>query len=248
MHANAAYAMTFTAAQFLEHSRQLMSHLVYARGRGLSVPGMLALWLVVIAIAALARDKFLWFSVWFAMLAPLPVIFVPFRGFFVMYLPIAGWAMFGAAVLVGGRNFIWAQIWKRSPLALERAVLFLVVAFLVAWVPRHFARAELRYRDPSQAVVQATESDIVGLNEPLPKGSMLLFLHDRFPPNMWGALMTCRLLYRDRTLWADTPALLGHPPTLSDYDRVFDYVDGKLTVVRSRATGEVASSSLLRPH
>jgi hypothetical protein len=239
MHASVYYAMTFTVAQFLEHWRRLMSGLLYVPDPGLNIAQMLSLWLVAIAIAAVARKKFLWFFVCFAWLAPLPVIFIPYRGFFVMYLPFAGWAMFAATLLVRGRNWLWAHVWKRAPLSPnafepERIFLFLAVAYFVASVPQYDSASELGFRDPSQQIVRATRRDIVGLNEPLPKGSRLLFLDDRFPPDAWGPLMMSRQLYRDRTLRVDRPSMMSQPPNLSDYDRVFDYVDGKLAVVGGR--------------
>jgi len=241
MHANVYYAMTFSFAQFLEHSRKLMSGLLYAKGRGLSLPQMFALWVFVVALAALARKKFLWFFVCFALLAPLPVIFIPYRGFFVMYLPFAGWAMLVATLLVGGRNWLWTRLWNRPPLPPnafepERVFLFVMVAYLVVSIPRHDSASELGFRDPAHVVIRAMRDDIAGLNEPLPQGAKLLFLHDRFPADAWGTLMMSRQLYRDRTLWVDRPTMMNQPPNLSDYDRVFDYVDGKLAVVRTRAT------------
>ena len=241
MHANVYYAMTFSATQFLDHSRQLMSGLLYRHKPGLTTGQMLFIWLLVIAIAAVARKKFLWFFAGFALLAPLPVIFIPYRGFFVMYLPLAGWAMFVATLLVEGRNWLWTHVWKRPPLPPnafepERIVLFLMVAYLVVSIPRHDSASELKFRDPSHAVIGAMRDDIAGLSEPLPQGSKLLFLHDRFPPDAWGPLMMSRQLYRDRTLWVDRPTMMDQPPNLSDYDRVFDYVDGKFAVVRARTT------------
>jgi hypothetical protein len=52
-----------------------------------------------------------------ALLTPLSVIFIPYRGFFVMYLPLAGWAMFAAALMAGGCNGLWTHVWKRPPLS-----------------------------------------------------------------------------------------------------------------------------------
>lgn len=249
MHGNIYYAMTFTASQFFEHWRKLMSDLVYATGRGISVPLMLAGWLLMFAIAAVARKKYLWFFLCFALLAPLPVIFIPWRGFFVMYLPLAGWAMFAATLLVGGRNWLWMHLWKRPPVPPgafqpERIFLFLIVAYFVVSIPRHDPESALGFKNPAQTVIHAMRDDIVGLNEPLPKESRLLFLHDRFPPEAWGPLMMSRQLYRDRTLSVDRPTMMNHPPHLADYDRVFDYVDGKFAVVDSRAS---TGKALLRP-
>jgi Dolichyl-phosphate-mannose-protein mannosyltransferase len=249
MHGNVYYAMTFTGAQFLEHWRRLMSDLLYVPNPGLNIAQMLAVWAVVIAIAAVARKKYLWFFLWFAWLTPLPVLFIPYRGFFVMYLPFAGWAMFAATLLVGGRNWLWAHVWKRPALSAnafepERIFLFLAVAYFVAVAPRHDSASELGFQDPAQEIIRAMRRDIVGLNEPLPKGARLLFLHDRFPPDAFGPLMMSRQLYRDRTLWVDRPAMMSQAPNLSDYDRVFDYVDGKFAVVGGKAGGR---DKMLRP-
>jgi len=159
----------------------------------------------------------------------------------VMYLPFAGWAMFVATLLVGGRDWLWQHLWKRPPLPPnafepERIFLFAIVAYLVVSIPRHDSASELKFRDPSHDVIRAMRADITGLNEPLPQGSRLLFLHDRFPADAWGPLMMSRQLYRDRTIWVDRPTMMNQPPNPADYDRVFDYVDGKFAVVQARAT------------
>ena len=252
LYGNPGYAMTFTLTQFLGHSRKLMGGLVYAQEPGLTMLQTLALWAAAIAAAAVARKKYLWFFLWFALIAPLPVIFIPYRGFFVMYLPLAGWAMFAASLLVGGRNWLWSHVWKRPTLSSnafepERIVLFLMVAYFVWSVPRHDSASELGRIDPAQQIVRDTRRDIVRLNEPLPKGAKVIFLHDRFPADAWGPLMMSRQLYRDRTISVDRPTMMNHPPNLGDYDRVFDYVDGKFAVVGARSSEGGESAMLRRP-
>jgi hypothetical protein len=247
-HANPGYRMTFTLDQFLEHSRRLMTHLVYATNDGLTIQWTIAIWLAVLAIAAASRSKFLWFAASFALLAPLPVIFIPYRGFFVMYLPLAGWAIFVAGVLVGGRKWLWTRLWKRPPLPAnpfepERVFLFLAVAFLMVWMPAHDEGSELKAQDPSQGYIRRTKRDILALNEPLPRGAKLLILHDLFPADSYAPVQTWRLVYRDRDLWIDRPTMMQHPPNPAEYDRVFDYVGGKLVLVRARP----GSGALIRP-
>jgi hypothetical protein len=173
------------------------------------------------------------------MLAPLPVVFIPFRGFFVMYLPLAGWAMCAATVLVRGRDRILARIWdgrydSANAFGTKRVVLFVVVAVLVFRVPHRDRASDPVSHDPGQPIISQMARDIRELDEPLPKGAMVLFLHDRFPADAWGTLMLSRLLYRDRDLWADRPTMMTAAPNLPDYDRVFDYVGGTLCVVRTR--------------
>ncbi len=248
LHGNPAYAMTFTLDQFLEHSRRLMSHLVYAQSDGLTIQQTIAIWIGVLAIAAVSRRKFLWFAAAFALLAPLPVIFIPYRGFFVMYLPLAGWAMFVGGVLVGGRNWLWTRLWKRPPLPPnpfepERVFLFLAVAFLMVWIPAHDERSELKLRDPSQIYIRRTKRDILALNEPLPKHARVLVLHDLFPADSFAPVQTWRLVYRDRDLWIDRPTMMKTPPNEAEYDRVFDYVGDRLVVVKARP----GSGPLVRP-
>jgi hypothetical protein len=41
--------------------------------------------------------------------------------------------------------------------------------------------------------------------------------------------------------------MMNHPPNLADYDRVFDYVDGKFAVVRSFALAGTPAAPLIRP-
>jgi hypothetical protein len=207
---NPGYAMTFTAAQFLQHSQKLMNDLIYAKGRGWSIPQVLAAWLALIAIAAVVRKRHFWFFAAFALLAPLPVLFIPYRGFFVMYLPYAGWCMAAATLL-------------RLP-KIHPAIPFLLAAAFIATRPRP------TLNDPAHAIIADTEADLRQLNLPLPKGASVLFLHDRFPPTVWGANMTTRLFYRDPTLNVDTPAHMDHPPVLAAYDHVFDYIDGHLKI------------------
>jgi hypothetical protein len=251
MHETTAYAMTFTLDQFLEHWRLLMSHLLYVpgaygKGEGLSVRQTACVWAALLAAAAIIRQKSLWFFVGFALLAPLPVIFIPFRGFFVMYLPLAGWAAAIATVMVCARNRLVRRAGNGVSVHFitgSRCFLFIGVAALTIWISRNDPNSELGVRDPSQSTIRLMQRDIARLNEPLPGGASVLFRHDRFPADSWGLVMILRLVYRDRDLWADRPTMMKTPPDESAYDRVFDYSRGKLFLARSRA----ASGPVPRP-
>ncbi|GAC1432738.1 MAG: hypothetical protein NVSMB6_30580 [Burkholderiaceae bacterium] len=239
MHGNQPYAMTFTLHWFLEHWRLLMSHLVYAREPGISQRTLLALWLVIILAAALARKRYVWIFACFALMGPLPVIFIPYRGFFVMYLPLAGWAMLIASLLVLVRDWILAQMVKSSrpepwKNALRQVSLVASIVLFTIWIAGHDPSSELDYVDPSKARIERMRADILGLRAPVPRDGQVLFLHDRFPADSWGPLMICRLLYRDRYLRVDRPTMMKTPPNKSDYGRVFDYVGDRLVLVRAR--------------
>jgi hypothetical protein len=150
-----------------------------------------------------------------------------------MYLPMAGWAMLLAALLVAARDGLWKMIGNRATM-LSRALPALLALAVVVWVPAHDPVSRLRPVDPGQQVIGGMTDDIQHLAEPLPKGARVLFLHDRFPADdVWGTVMICRLLYRDPSLWADRATLMKHAPDQSAYDRVFDYDNGRL-IVRAR--------------
>lgn len=236
MHGTTEYAMTFTAHQFMSHWAKLMSAMFYVNDPGLSAKQIGLIWLAMVLLAAIVRRRHVWFFLAFALLGPLPVIFIPWRGFFVMYLPYAGWVMFVASILVEGRNQAWSRIWKRPPLGdnafePERIFLFVMAALAVVWIPR-IPPPESVYQDPSHRYIRTTKNELMRLNQALPRGAHVLFLHDRFPTDSWGPLELTVLLYRDRTLWVDRPSMMKTAPDLTKYDCVFDYAGGQLVVVR----------------
>ena len=244
MHGNPAYVMTFTWAQFLDQERQLTSRLFYFR-QELTQPGLFVLWALLSAVILLARRACTWFSAVFAFLAPLPVLFLPGRGFFVMYLPLVGWVILFGSLLVYLRDYLLSLLPHspaRSLLLASRIALFVIAAAAVVWVPKHDRDPGLYEKDPSWDAIRLTRHDILTLREPLPVGAKVLFLHDRFPADSWIPVMLCRLLYRDRTLWADRPSMMNKSPDQLNYDRVFDYTGGKLFIVRSRPVPAAAGT------
>lgn len=247
MYANPYYKMTITPDQFAGHWRRLLTDLVYAKGRGLTGFEATAICIsVVLIVIVMRRRRYVVFFAAIALLGPLPVIFIPFRGFFVMYFPLVGWATLVAAFLVEGRNWLWHRVWHRPALPdnvfePERIILFAFVAFFIVSVTRHDPGSPRISTDAGQVVITEMRNDILSLNEPLPRHARVLFLHDRFPPDAWGTVMLAQLMYDDRSLEADRPTMMQKAPDESSYDRVFDYVDGRLAVVRRRpatATGE----------
>ncbi len=239
MAGSGAYQIAISLHQFFGHWRRLMTDLFYVTGEGIKVSQTLQIWAALLLLATVSRRAYLWYFLAFALLAPVPIILFPFRGFYVMYLPLAGWAMLAATILVKGRNWLWSRVWKRPPLSdnpfePERVFLFAATGFIAAWLPLHDAQSPRSVNDPGQIVISGMKNDILSANEPLPPGARLLFLRDRFPPEAYGTVMIVRLLYRDRSIQADRPTMMTHAPDESTYDRVFDYVDGKLVVVRRR--------------
>ena len=240
LHAHPLYAPTFTLHRFFDNARHLHSDLLYIAGWQIDTAQLLLLWTSLFVVAALTRRKALWFCAWWCLLAPLPIIFIPYRGFFVMYVPYIGWAIYLATVLLLLRNWLMRRIrrgWWKPPGAWEpeRIFLFLIVAWCVAQ-GGHARDVNLTGRDPLTHPIQQQRDDLLRLQEPLPRGARVLFLHDRFPAGeSWWPLFVTRVLYRDPDLWVDRLTMLKNPPdatALAAYDRVLDFDGQNMFVVR----------------
>jgi hypothetical protein len=238
MHGNPPYMATFTISQFVDHWRSLLTDLLYVKGHGLTPLQVGLFWMCLFGLAALSGRRHVWFSVAFCFLGPIAILFFPFRGFFVMYLPNVGWCMLLATLLVRGREWLCGTLPRRQPLPAnpfepERLILFAVVAIMMLRIARHddISAAALNTHDVGQDIISWTTTDILDLNEPLPKKAKVLLLRDRFPRDAYGPQMMMRLLYNDRDLVVDRPSMMTSSPDQLSYDRVLDYVDRRLTVV-----------------
>jgi hypothetical protein len=239
------YAPAFTLHRFFDNARRLHSDLLYIADRQINTTQLLLLWAGLFIIAALTRRKALWFCAWWCLLMPLPIIFIPYRGFFVMYTPYVGWAIYLALALILLRNRLMRIMkpgWQMPTGAWEpeRIFLFCLVAWLVAQ-GGHAKGVTLTGHDPLIRPVQQQRDDVLRLQEPLPRGARVLLLHDRFPPGeSWWPLFTIRVLYRDPDLWVDRLTMLKKQPdeaALAGYDRVLDFDGQKLFVVRRGKDG-----------
>jgi hypothetical protein len=232
------------AAYFLS-ARTYFSELFYLRPHTLVGRHVVLLFVLLFVIAALSRRRYLWFLAWFAILAPLPVLFIPPRGFFVMYLPVAGWAMFVAGALVCGRDRLFAgspdpiskdivdrrnrQIARLAPLAV------CLCAFAYGLADPEF-QMRAAAADPMSQIIDLSKQDFMRLNEPVPEGGSILMMGSRFPAdsNPYFPLMVVQLLYRDRKLQLDRVELMNPPPgpaAFPQYDRVIAFDGVSLSVV-----------------
>jgi hypothetical protein len=191
------------------------------------------LFILLFAIAAVSRKRPLWFSAWCAVLMPLPVLFIPPRGFFVMYLPLAGCAMFMAGTLVSARDrFVNPTINRFAGRLLPLGLCLSAVLFGLtdsefrthAWTP-----------DPMSRTIDLSKQDWMTLNEPLPPGATILLMGSRFPAeaNEWFPYMIAQVLYRDRGLGLYRADAINPSPTpaeFSQYDRVVVFDGSRLKI------------------
>jgi hypothetical protein len=252
------YSSEYTLRRFFQNARSLQSEFFYLPARTLSPRQVIGLWVALVVIPVWVKPRMrkpLWFSAAFALLGPLPAIFVPYRGFYVMYLPMAGWAIYCSTLFVMARNWMAREVRRRRPMgpggwAVARLSLAAAVALLVANGTRD-SDFRMPRTDPMLAIIENTRADFLRLNEPLPEHSRSLLLHSRFPADSWEPLMIARLLYRDPVLWLDRPTLLSAPvndAAIAGYDRVFDFDGERMFIVARRVAGTSQGRLVELPH
>lgn len=220
------YHLHLTLRQFFTTTRPLLGELFYLANPPNAAWTML-LFAAVWGVAAATRSKPLLLAAAFLTLTPLPANFITYRGFFVMYLPLAGWAMYFAIALVEGRNWLWKKLWKRPPLAPgswepERIGLFVLTAYVLFAVQAANPHRSFDEIDPSKANIRTLK---LALEEhpQLRPGARILLLHDPFPREYYDPLFIARLNYGDVTLSVDRDRPQGEQP----YDLVLDYDGGR---------------------
>ncbi len=227
------YAMHLNVHQFFSTTRPLVAELFYLSGGALNNSKTVLIFALVWGIALATRRKPLLFAAAFLTLTPLPINFIPYRGFFVMYLPLAGWAMYFATALVEGRDWLWKTVWNRPPLIEgswepERVGLFLFTAYVLFSIqiqdPRSFNSI-----DPSQANLRTLREGL-SVRPRLPAGGRVLLLHDPFPREFYDPVFVLRMNYRDVSLTVDR-AFDPEGQLKGPYDLILDY-DGRQYILR----------------
>jgi hypothetical protein len=223
------YWLHITLHQFFATTRPLVAEVFYLSGGALNNSKTVLVFALTWGIALAARSKPLLFAAAFLTLTPLPINFITYRGFFVMYLPLAGWAIFIATALVEGRDWLLKTVWKRLPLIEgswepERIGLFLFTAYLLFSLQGHDVRS-FDAVDPSQANLR-TLRESLAVRPNLPTGGRVLLLHDPFPRDVYDPLFVVRMNYGDATLTVDRDHAVSEP-----YDLILDY-DGRQYLMR----------------
>jgi len=238
-----AYIPVYTLARWLEDTGMYLGDLLYRNDPSmplgvtpLSPLGVAGFYAVLIAAALWMRSRAMWFGLLFFAITLLPVSFIPARLGFVLYLPLAGLALYAAVCLVrfkeGLYRLVKDALGQRAPamsgaaplsasiaLFLATALVFVTVAFR-NWPPAP---------DPQYSPYKNTIAEFSRLYPKLPHGSRLLFVHSALDYN-WDLVFLLRLYYRDTDLFIteiNGPEGQRIPLNrLPHYDHIFDFVDG----------------------
>jgi hypothetical protein len=228
-----AYTPHYTWSQYIARTGLYLADLIY---RSNPVPfgatpltplGVACVFAVLIAVALWMRSRPAWFGLLFFVIALLPVSFVDSRLGFVLYIPLAGMALYAAVCLVRIKDQLRALIPSFGAVSPASASvgLFIVMAVIMSVVNfKHWPKAP----DPRYSPYKLTAAEFPRLYPRMPHAAKLLFVHDPF--GNWDLLFLLRILYRDNSLYI---TMLNGPPEqrvplerLGHYDHIFTFEDG----------------------
>jgi hypothetical protein len=227
---NEAYQLHLSQAIYFTTLAHYFSMLAQAPGV-LTAGVCITVLLLLAAAAVLARERCLLFALLFTLIAPLPVLFVPVRGTFVMYIPAFGIALYLAATLVFVRDRLAAGFTLRPSVKMAlQAVTFLLC--MVALIRYHGVHP---LSPPPQDAIGPLVATYAELRSHVPVPKRILFLDDPFPADEWTTVFVCRLYFHSLTVVADRIKMLPSKPdqaAMDSYDVIFTYSAGRYTRVK----------------
>lgn len=230
------YRPVFNLQRVRAFQRMSLGDLLFGWGSGWG--GILLLWAALAYLAwrrAGRRElRFLW---WFLVVTPLPIEFLVGKSEACLYVPMAGWAIFGAAVF-SDLVFAAAGVLEREALfrplgrTVLAALLMLAAVFLWARLNLDHKRTEA---EPRMAAVGQKSWGVIqqfrAANPRVRSGSNVAFLDD--PLHSWDMLFVAELWFRDRSLKIHV-AREGPltPQELAKMDAIFTFQGGKLVQLK----------------
>jgi hypothetical protein len=209
-----------------QFSLNLIGH-AYAHYYHLLFPALplSAAWVLVIA-GLIWRAKPLWFGLLFSVVALVPVVVVPPRSGFVMYIPILGLALAIGSLLVALRDATVSYLRISSQLQPWFSVA--IAAGLMVLYSNYRSDA-LRPLITDEENLRAAATDLPRLRKTLRPGANVLLLNDPMSPDSWECSWLFRLLYADPRIWVDRRRELATADAadLSLYDHAFENRSGQ---------------------
>jgi hypothetical protein len=215
--ADPAYRPAISASRYL-HTFHLYLNVVFYQDHFFRDTNTILLVAAMLALAVWRRSRPLLFAWCFVLYSVLPFIFLPHYAGFFIYLPMVGWALYAATVLV--------MLRQKVGRAVPAWLLFLAVALALG--PLHARESKKTMQIFSSADLPTTEmmAELQRVQPALPKGARLFFESDPFPAKTFDLVFLVRLFYNDLTVQVDR-ALDGAARD-GRYEAVFRWEGGKL--------------------
>lgn len=218
---NSRYELHISAVRFLKTFHLYLNPLLYQDHR-FHDSNTVQLLLAMLVIAAVLRSRVLMFAWCWLLVTILPVSFLPHYAAFFEYLPLVGWVLYAATLLVTIRRKL-AGMLPRVPQWASQGLLLLGLTALLAPLHARQSRETLglfmSVQFPSRDLIRQLSE----LRPSLRRGARVLFVDDPFPKDTYTLLFTTTLFYRDLSITVDRA-----PSPQPGYDAVFGFRDGRL--------------------
>ena len=254
---NPAYRLTISPSHYLHTFHLYLNQLLYQE-HVFRDANTIQLLLAILGIALWQRSRPLLFAWCFLLVSLLPVAFVAHYSGFFLYLPMAGWSLCAAELLVMARKLLASLLARLARLQAERVqmasvvALPLVLSLFLAPQHRRESAKTLRIFESIQPPARRVAGELIALRPTLPRGARVLFTDHPFAKNEYFLLFLTRLLYRDMSITVEV-ASGGHGPPIGHghYDAVFTFRQGRLVeatgpIAAWRSTGPPAARPLFR--
>ncbi len=169
-----------------------------------------------------------WFAWLLIVIGSAPIAFVLPRGVAAYYIPLVGYAMFAATVLVRTREFLFRQ--RSEALALASQAVLFTVLFTVVW--RWQIHHQRRFPDywKELATIESTAAQFRSHREWFHPGGRVLIVNDPFPEYEWASTFIAILIAKDSSVNIHSLVKLDPKPTK---EQMAQYT----TVLASRTDG-----------
>jgi hypothetical protein len=241
----AAYKVNVDLAAFLQVMRHDLNEIFVTWGTDVFRARNLAILLLMLFLFAWrSRLTHFRFALLFWLIGVLPVEFIPSRGIYAIYIPLAGFDLCAATLFIETRDWLWhgGQRLVRLPDLLELRQILTFIVLLLALTQFYYSKgAKLDNWENQQS--REIGSVIEALRAQLPsakKGAHMLFMKDPFEKTLgteWGTVFVTHLLYRDNRIQPDRLWKMTEPPDaalLKQYDYIFTMAGDKLVRLAPR--------------
>jgi hypothetical protein len=219
---NPAYRLTISPGHYLDTFHLYLNPLLYQE-HVFRDSNTIQLLIGMLVLGLWTRSRPLLFAWCFLLVSLLPVAFIAHYAAFFLYLPMAGWSLYAAVLLVMVRRFVSRLLragrLQSAPLA---ALPMLLVLFLAPHHRQQSAKT-LRIFESVQPPSRELAREMIALRPGLPRGARVLFVGDPFARDEYFLLFLTRLLYRDMSITVD------RAPPGQGYDAVFAFQKGHLS-------------------
>lgn len=233
-----AYVPSYTLGRWLQDTGTFLADIVYRNdaNKPLGVNpfgpiGIALFYVACIGVALWLRSRVALFGFLFFAITVLPVSFIPARLGFVLYLPLAGLALYFAVCMVRFKEALGKLMgegvggtWGGS--TVSAIGLFVATAVVMGAIDyQHWPKAP----DPQSSRQKHTIAELSRFYPKLPHGTKLLFVDSEIDDS-WDLVFLLRNYYRDTDLFINqiNGPKEGRIPLdkLPHFDHIFDYERG----------------------